>query len=94
MSKGAPPGVRITQRDLADAENLDFNEEHEYWNTYKLEDGTTLKVKLVLRGVKRLKKYNPDGNPIYLIQSQNVVRTIDVSDDLKQRPKERAVKPV
>jgi hypothetical protein len=94
MSKGAPPGVRITQKDIMDATHLDFDEEEEHWNVYKLADGTILKVKLVLRGVKRLNRFNSDCTPIYLIQSQNIVRTINVSDDLLQKPKERSVQPV
>ena len=94
MSKGAPPGVRITQKDIMEATQLDFDEEEEGWNVYKLADGTILKVKLVLRGVKRLNRFNADGTPIYLIQSQNIVRTINVSNDLKQKPKDRSVKPV
>ena len=94
MSKGAPPGVRRTQRDLVDGVEVDFSEEKEYWNTYRLSDGTIMKVKLVLRGVKRLKKYNTDGRPIYLIQSQSIVRTLNVSDKIKAKPKERTVKPV
>jgi hypothetical protein len=77
-----------------DATHLDFDEEEEHWNIYKLTDGTILKVKIVLRGVKRLNRFNPDGTPIYLIQSQNIVRTINVSDDLMQQPKERSVRPV
>lgn len=94
MSKGAPPGVRITQKDLMEAINLDFTEEEEYWNIYKLADGTTLKVKLVLRGVKRLKRFNPDGTPMYLIQSQSIVRTTDIPDELLQKSKERSFQPV
>ncbi|MCK4478663.1 hypothetical protein KAU88_09100 [Candidatus Bathyarchaeota archaeon] len=94
MSRGQPPGIRITQRDLAEGTEVDFTDEQEYWNTYKLSDGTTLKVKLVLNGVKRLKKCNPDGMPIYLIRSQNIVRTIDVPAKLKAKPKESTFKPV
>lgn len=77
-----------------DATNLDFDEEEEHWNVYKLTDGTTLKVKLVLRGVKRLNRYDADGTPLYFIQSQNVVRAIDVPDALKLKPTERSVQPV
>ena len=44
--------------------------------------------------VKRLKKYSPDGNPVYVIQSQNVVRTLDIPEEIKAKPKERTVKPV
>ena len=94
MSKGAPPGIRITQRDLMEGVDVDFSEEQETWNIYRLSDGTTMKVKLVLRGVKRLKRYSPDGNPIYIIQTQNVVRTLDIPKELKAKPKERTVRPV
>lgn len=88
MSKGAPPGIRITQKDIAEAKDLDFTEESEKWNVYTLEDGTTLKVKLVVRGVKRLKRYNPDGTPIYLINSQNIVRAVDVPEEVKEETEE------
>ena len=66
--------VQITPDDIAEGEDVDFEEVEERWNIYRLKDGTTLKVKLVLTGVKRLKKHGPDGAPIYVVQSQNVVR--------------------
>ena len=94
MSKSAPPGIRITQKDLIEGIDVDFSEEQESWNIYKLSDGTTMKVKLVLRGVKRLKRYSPDGNPIYIIQTQNVVRTLNIPKEIKAKPKERTIKPV
>jgi hypothetical protein len=84
----------ITPQDMADAEDIDFEESKEYWNVYKLKDGTILKVKLVLFGVKRLKKHNPDGTPIYVINSQNVVRAVDIPKELITRPKESSMKPV
>lgn len=87
--------VPITPEELAEAEDIDFEQEKEYWNTYKLKDGTTLKVKLVLVGVKRLKKWNPDGTPIYVINSQNVVRATDIPRELRGKPvKEVTFKPV
>ena len=94
LSRGAPPGIRITQRDLAEGVEVDFSEEEEHWNTYKLSDGTLLKVKLVIRGVKRLKRFNPDGSPIYVIQSQNVVRTLNIPKEIRAKPKESTFKPV
>lgn len=94
MSKAAPPETRIFQKDLEEAADLDFSEEEEHWNVYKLSDGTTLKIKLVLRGVKRLKRYNPDRTPIYWIQSQNLVRAVDVPEKVKEKRKESAFKPV
>ena len=85
---------KINSKDLSEAVELDFTEEKEYWNIYKLDDGTTLKIKLVLKGVKRLRKHNPDGTPIYLINSQNIVRTVDIPSELKAKPKPSTFKPV
>jgi len=79
---------------FAGSVDLDFTEEEEHWNSYRLSDGTTLKVKLVLRGVKRLKRYEPDGTPIYVINSLNVVRAVNVSEELKAKPKESELPPV
>jgi hypothetical protein len=86
--------VHITPQDIAEGEDLDFEEKEEHWNIYKLSDGTTLKVKLVLTGVKRLKKYNPDGLPIYVISSQNIVRAVNVPKELRAKQKEPTFKPV
>ncbi|NHJ33136.1 MAG: hypothetical protein FK732_09745 [Asgard group archaeon] len=85
---------RIMQRDLEEAIDLDFETLKEGTNEYKLEDGTTLKIRLVLEGVKRLKKHNTDGNPIYLIRSRNSVRTLNISKDLKAKPKVSSYEPV
>jgi len=82
------------QRDLQEAEDIDFTEEEEHWNVYKLRDGTTLKVKLVLKGVKRMKKWSPDGMPIYLINSTPILRAVDVPKELKRKPKPSSFEPV
>jgi hypothetical protein len=79
---------------LAGSVDLDFQEVEENWNTYTLSDGTTLKVKLVLRGVKRLKNYEPDGSPIYVINTINVVRAVDIPPELKAKPKKSEMPPV
>jgi hypothetical protein len=87
--------VEIVPQDIAEAEDVDFEQEKEHWNTYKLKDGTTLMVKLVLVGVKRLKKWTPDGTPVYVINSQNVVRVTNVPRELKGKIiKETTFKPV
>ncbi len=74
--------------------DLDFKEVEENWNTYTLSDGTTLKVKLVLRGVKRLKNFEPDGSPIYVINTINVVRAVDIPPELRAKPKKSEMPPV
>lgn len=66
---------------------VDWSSEKEHWNEYKLKDGTTLKVKLILKGVRRASEYNPDGSPIYMLQSMNVVRVLNVPKKLRKKPK-------
>ena len=86
--------AKLPMNALEGSVDLDFEEIEEHWNTYTLSDGTTIKVKLVLRGVKRLKRYEPDGNPIYVINSINVVRSLNVPPELKAKPKESEMAPV
>jgi hypothetical protein len=43
----------------------------EDWSVYQCEDGTKLKVKTVVGKIIRLNKRNEDGEPIYVIRSQN-----------------------
>ncbi len=57
---------------------IGVEESKEYWNEYKLEDGTTLKVKHVLvRAGKSVDKPIPNsgGEPLYHIQTHTVVNT-------------------
>ena len=84
----------VTEEDIALGEELDWKDEKEFWNMYELGDGAVLKVKLVLKGVKRLKKYTPDGTPIYVISSENIVRVLSVPIELRAKPKESTFKPV
>ena len=85
--------VQITPQDIAEGDDLDFEEKQEHWNTYRLNDGTILKIRLILTGVKRLKKYRPDGQPLYIVNSQNVVRAVNIPEKLMQKPKEQTIKP-
>jgi len=66
-------------------EEVDFETEHEGFNTYILHDGTKLKIKTVVADVLRLDLYKPDGEPVYLINSANIVSAI-VPDNLKRKP--------
>ena len=73
--------------ELPKGEEVDFESQKEEWNTYKLADGSTLKVKLVLVNVVRSPtKFDPLGKPIYGITSQNILRVIDVPDKLMKKP--------
>jgi len=72
--------------DLTKGEEVDFKNEKEEWNLYKLADGSTLKVKLVLVNVVRSRdKYDSLGNPIYGITSQNIIKVLNVPEKLRQK---------
>ena len=56
-----------------EATPVDVNQAHERWNEYLLEDGTVLKMKLILKKVMRVaNEFDSEGNPVYVMQSTNV----------------------
>jgi len=66
----------------AGAQHVESKEE-ERWSTFRLGDGSTIKVKLVVKGAKRLNKYAADGMPVYTVDTENIVRVVDVPEELK-----------
>ncbi|RLI22087.1 hypothetical protein DRO54_02045 [Candidatus Bathyarchaeota archaeon] len=85
--KGKPSPPFSDQERLASIiKEVDFETISEDWNIYKLKDGTTCRVKLVVTGVQRTKLYAADGDPIYNINSQIVGRFI-VPPELKKTVK-------
>lgn len=84
----------ITPQDVAEGDEVEFEEQKEHWNSYKLKDGATLQIKLILVKVKRLKKWNPEGEPFYVTQTQTVLRTVNVPKELRAKVKEQTFNPV
>lgn len=65
---------------------VDVNQSGEKWNEYLLEDGTVLKMKLVLKKVFKVDgEFDEEGNPVYVMQSTNVT-SISAPSDLKKKP--------
>ena len=63
--------------------SLDFSIKSEDWNVYKLADGTILKMKAVVSEVVRIDgEFDPAGEPIYTVKSQNILNA-DVPQNLK-----------
>lgn len=76
---------KLPNGDLVDGEHIEINQASEYWNQYLLEDGTVLKMKLVATKVVRLVgQYDQVGNPVYFINSTNVV-SLESPDNLKKK---------
>ena len=56
-----------------EATPVEAQQSAERWNEYLLEDGSVLKMKLVLKKVLRVDgEYDAEGNPVYIMQSTNV----------------------
>jgi hypothetical protein len=65
---------------------LSFRSSGENWNEYLVDDGTVVRVKLVVTEIARIDgEYDPDGNPAYLIKSANVT-AISAPDELRRQP--------
>ncbi len=55
------------------------------WNEYALNDGTTIRVQLAVTEVLRIEgEYSGDGDPVYMIKSQNIVTCSNIPDHLRQ----------
>lgn len=77
--------VQLPNGDWVNATPIQINQANEQWNTYLLEDGSVLKVKLVVTKVLRLDgSYDVEGNPVYRFQSTNVT-SLQVPEELKKK---------
>ena len=55
---------------------VEVNQSNEHWNQYLLEDGTMLRLKSVVTHVVRVPgEYTPEGDPLYIVKSGNIVTT-------------------
>ena len=70
---------------LRDAVEVHVNQSTELWNTYLLDDGTTLKFKSIMVEVLRIEgMYDPDGNPLYATKTQTLA-VADAPPHLKKK---------
>ena len=74
------PGVD----DPVEVVELGFRTSGEYWNEYLADDGSVIRVKLVLQEVLRLvDQYDEQGDPLYLVKSTNVMH-VSASENLRR----------
>jgi hypothetical protein len=52
---------------------LDFKTTNEEWNEYQTSDGSTIRIKLVMTNIVKLNKTDPQGNPIFVAKTSNVM---------------------
>lgn len=77
--------IKLADGSEADAVELGYRSEGEYFNEYLLDDGTVLRQKVVVTEVVRVDdRWDDDGNPIYLLKA-NPVTVVSVPDHLKKK---------
>ena len=82
-----PNKIRMKLPDGREVEAMliDTMQASEQWSHYLLEDGSTLKVKIVVTKVFRIDdEYDAEGNPVYIFQSTNVT-SITSPESLKRK---------
>ncbi len=68
---------------IVEATEVGFKGLKEEWNEYQAEDGTVLRLKVVVSEIFRLDEYDQDNKPIYVIKSSNVLSS-SVPEHLKR----------
>lgn len=59
---------------MVDGTELGFRSSGEYWNEYLIDDGTVVRLKVVVMDVVRVDgMYDDEGNPQYMIKSSNLM---------------------
>ena len=76
---GTPSEHPYSPQELADSvteKDISFKITNEDWNIYKLKDGKELRIKLVLVKVAGTSKFDSKGEPIFLVDTQHIVKII------------------
>jgi hypothetical protein len=69
---------------MVDASDVPVTQANETWSEYKLEDGTTLRVKLAVGSIVRLAdQYDLEGNPVYVVKG--VVVSMPIVPDSQRK---------
>lgn len=67
--------INIGDRTI-EAEDMEFTTGREDWNEYMVEDGYTVRIKLVVSSILKTGERDPQGNPVYIVQSTNIVKVL------------------
>jgi hypothetical protein len=69
-------------------EDVKFEIIKEGWNTYELENGAKISIKLVLASISRTDKFDSKGEPIYIFNMQPVMKG-KIPDELRKKEEKR-----
>jgi hypothetical protein len=81
--KGSPttPPPSIEELEKSATEEVDFTSIKEEWNQYRINDGSTVQIKLSVTKVLKTNKFDQLGYPYYLNKSETLTR-INVPPEL------------
>ncbi len=84
---------KAMEKGMEDAVIVDYElESGEVWSTYKTSDGSVIKVKTILNGIARLDANRDQfGRPVYVINTQNIVRLVSCPKELIKKPQKPGV---
>ena len=78
------PKIKWQGKDV-DALEIRFKGVREEWNEYDLEDGSIIRMKLVVTEILRVQgEYDPENNPAYVIKS-GIIAVVKSPDELKRK---------
>jgi hypothetical protein len=70
---------------IVEGTEIGFRSSGEHWNEYLLDDGTVLRIKLVVSSVVLIDNmYDAEGEPVYYVRSTNVMG-VSALEDLRRR---------
>lgn len=78
--------VPLPDGSVVDGAEVGFRTSGEHWNEYLADDGSVIRLKLVVTEILRLDDtYEPDGTPSYVVKSTTVMAT-SAPDELRRNP--------
>lgn len=64
---------------------IGFRTSGEYWNEYLVDDGSVIRLKVVVTDVMRVDgAYDPEGNPMYVTKSTNIM-TVSTPEEIRRQ---------
>lgn len=77
--------IEIPGRGPTDVTEVGFRSSGEHWNEYLADDGSVIRLKVVVTEILRIDgEYDQEGNPGYIVKSTNVV-AVSAPEELRRQ---------
>ena len=78
--------IKLPSGEVVEGTVVDVASSTEKFSEYLLSDGTKLRAKLaIFEAVRHDENWDSEGNPVYIVRSQNVVVVVDAPKKLKKK---------